>query len=181
MKTIFVLLWFWLCSTAQATTMMYLNDVQQAQLSDAVVVARIGSAHTAPHPDYPTIMTDTTIIVEEVLFGQAPTELQLRQIGGTYQEKTLYIPGDARLKYDERVVLFLNENNGQWYLTALEQSKYTLVKQGRRGLVLSRTLNDGFVLRDASGQLRPYTPPNKPPETLRSFRLRMRTLKGGAK
>ena len=179
MNTLLIFLWFWLCPPAQATTRYYLDDIQQAQLSDAVVIAHIGEAQTSPHPDYPTLMTETTIIIEEVLLGDAPSSLKIRQMGGEYQGKTLFIPGDARFKYNERVVLFLKENNGHWYLTALEQSKYTLVSQSRRGWVLSQTLGDGFVQRDFSGNLIPYTPPQKPPEPLTQFRTRMRTLRGG--
>ena len=179
MKTLFIFLWFWLCPVAEATTLFYLDDIQQAELSDAVVVARIGTAQTSPHPDYPTIMTETTIIIEEILLGHAPSELKIRQIGGRYQGKTLFVPGDAQFKYNERVVLFLNEKNGHWYLTALGQSKYSLVSQSRKGWVLSQSLGDGFVQRAPSGELVPYTPPQKPPEPLTRFRARMRSLRGG--
>ena len=182
MFSLFFFLWSWIVPVSQATTMFYLNDSQQASLSDAVVVAQIGTSKTSPHPDYPTIMTETTILVEEVLLGEAPSTLQIRQIGGKYNGKTLYLPGDARLELGSKVVLFLNQENGTWYLTALDQSKYDLENRGRMGWILKKRYHDGMVYQDEKGKLRPFTPPTTPPiQSLRNFRAKMRTLKGATK
>ena len=69
--------------------------------------------------------------------------VQLTQAGGTIGERTLFIPGDARLKQGERCVFFLNEEAGSWYLTALQQSRYLLVPDARRGTLMQRQLEVG--------------------------------------
>ena len=167
---------------AQATTMFYLNDTQQANLSDAVVIAHIGTAKTSPHPEYPTIMTETTIIVEEVLFGEAPKTLHIRQLGGTYNGKTLYIPGDAKFETGTRVVLFLNKENDTWFLTALEQSQYELEKKGRLGWILKKKYHEGLVYQNTKGHIVPYVPPiHKPFQSLTHLRSKLRAIERGAK
>ena len=182
MFSLLFFLWSWLLPPVHATTMLYLDDAQQASISDAVVVAQISTSKTGPHPDYPTIMTETTILVEEVLLGSAPTTLQIRQIGGTYNGKTLYLPGDARLELGSKVVLFLNQENGTWYLTALDQSKYDLENRGRMGWVLKKRYHDGLVYRNEKGNILPFTPPTTPPlQSLTNFRAKMRAFKGDKK
>ena len=70
------------------------------------------------------IETHTKLHLEEVLYGSLSPKInqsgvvQLTQAGGTIGERTLFIPGDARLKQGERCVFFLNEEAGSWYLTA---------------------------------------------------------------
>ena len=176
------LLFLW-GARADATTAYHVTDVEQAELSTAVVIAQISTSTTRPHPNHQSIMTETNIVVEEVLYGKAPSHLNIRQIGGTLHGKTLYLPGDARLKEGERCVLFLHAQNGVWYLTALEQSKYRLVPQGRLGWTLERNLSEGLVTRDQSGALAPYVePPKAPIKRLADFRLELKKLqKGGGK
>ena len=163
-----------------ATSMYYINDVQQAQLSDAIVIATIGSARTTPHPQYNSIMTETQITVQEVIMGEAPKNLRIRQMGGTWQGKTLFVPGDAKLIEGQKVILFLNEQEGNWYLTALEQSKYDLQKHNRLGWIVKRTLHEGVLTRDKNGALVPFKPVQpKPFRTLQEFKETLR--KGGIK
>jgi hypothetical protein len=154
-----------------ATSMYYIDDVQQAQLSDAVVIAKIGSAQTKPHPQYKSLMTETEIMVEEIIIGNAPKFLKIRQMGGTMNGKTMVVPGDAKLEAGSKVVLFLNEQDGTWYLTALEQSKYNLEQHHRLGWIMKRALHEGILTRDTNGALIPFKPVQpKPFLTLNEFR-----------
>jgi len=163
--------------SAQATTALYVTDVEQAELSTAVVVARIGEADVGLHPKWQRIVTRTEILVDEVLAGHAPAALEIEQMGGTLLGETLYVPGDARFRVGERCVLFLRQVDGEWFLTAMEQSKYRLV-QARQGELLERSLSDGIVVRDAAFQLQPYREaPVKPIKTLGSFRSLMKSIK----
>ena len=163
---------------SSATTMFHVSDLEQAQKSDAVVIATIGTAKTGPHPNKKSIMTETNILVEEVLAGNAPRFLTIRQMGGTLNGKTMYVPGDARLNEGKKVVLFLHEENGHWYLTAMEQSKYELSHHARLGWVMKRELHGGLVVRTSEGRLAPFKPPKKKPiQTLTEFKNTLR--KGG--
>jgi hypothetical protein len=172
------LFFLFLFAPAFATSMYYVDDRQQAQLSDAVIIATIGDSQTKPHPQYKSIMTETEILVEEIITGHAPTFLKIRQMGGTIDGKTMYVPGDAKLKRGTKVVLFLNEEGGNWYLTALEQSKYELEKHHRLGWIMKRTLHEGILTRDQNGALVPFKPVQpKPVLTLTEFRAQL--TKGG--
>ena len=169
-----------LCS-AWATTALHVTDLEQAGLSTAVVVVTVGAAEVAKHDRYETIVTRTTLRVEEVLYGSAPVELELQQIGGTIGEKTVHIPGDAVFKRGERCVLFLRQHDGRWYLTAMEQSKYRLVEDPRFGLLMERKLGDGIVTRDEQGSLVGYVEPiQRPIKRLESFRAQLARLSAGA-
>ena len=166
---------------AHATTAYHVTDIEQAKLSSAVVVARIGVSKTQKHTTYQSIMTTTEIFVDEVLYGAAPSTLHIQQMGGTLNGKTLYLPGDARFKVGEKCVLFLYEKNGRWFLTALEQSKYRLISQNRLGLVMERNLSEGIVTRDTNGKLVPYQKPQQAPiKRLVEFRKQLHTLQKGA-
>jgi len=166
-------------STSMATTMFHVTDTEQAKTSDAVVIATIGSATTSRHPNKKSIMTETNILVEEVLLGHAPTFLTIRQMGGTLNEKTMYVPGDAHLTEGSKVVLFLNEESGTWYLTAMEQSKYELSHHHKMGWLMTRELHGGLVVRTSQGALAPFKPTQeKPFQRLSEFRVTMK--KGGA-
>ena len=165
-------------SFASATTMFHVSDIEQARQSDAVIVATIGTSKTAIHPNKKSIMTETNIFVEEVLTGNAPRFLTIRQIGGTLDGKTMYVPGDARLSEGSKVVLFIHEENGQWYLTAMEQSKYDLQHHKRLGWVMKRELHGGLVVRTSEGRLAPFKPQKqKPIQTLSEFKKSLK--KGG--
>jgi len=160
--------------------MLYVTDVEQALQSDAVVVATIGQAVISPHPTYNTVMTETSIQIDEIITGNAPTPLTIRQIGGTINGKTLYVPGDARFKNGEKVVLFLNSHDGIWYLTAMEQSKYNLQKHPRFGWIMTRDLHEGLLTKASSGGLVPYKPiTNKPFLSLTDFKKKLQ--RGGVK
>ena len=164
-------------SSSTATTMFHVSDLEQAKNSDAVVIATIGSAQSGPHTDRKSIMTETNIFVDEVIAGNAPKFLKIRQMGGTHNGKTMYVPGDARLVEGTKVVLFLHEEGGQWYLTAMEQSKYDLSHHPRLGWVMKRELHGGLVVRTSTGRLAPFKPQKqKPIQTLSDFKT---TLKKG--
>ena len=46
-------------SPSIATTMFHVSDLEQAQNSDAVVIATIGVGQTGEHPNKKSIMTET--------------------------------------------------------------------------------------------------------------------------
>ena len=175
MRLLFIFsLFLWPIPQAQATTMFFVDDATQAKQSDAVVIATVGTAQTRSTET--SILTETQIIVDEVLSGYAPHALSIIQTGGTYEGKTLYFPGDARLQEGQKVVLFLTEEGGKWYLTALEQSKYDLEKHPRLGWIMKRKLNEGLVVRDSEGHLVPYKPTQKKPFVfLSDFRKQIAT------
>ncbi len=160
-------------SSASATSALYLSEVEQAAQSTAVVVASIGEAKVGVHPKWKRPITTTTVHVQEVIIGKAPAQLTIEQLGGTIDGKTLHIPGDASFRRGERCVLFLRQLDGEWFLTAMQQSKYEL-REERRGTFLRRSLSEGLFVWGRDG-LQPYQePPTRPLSTLDDFRSRLR-------
>ena len=163
-------------STAHATSAIYLTDTDQARLSTAVVVATVAKVQVEAHPTY-RIVTRTTLKVDEVLFGQAPKDVRIEQIGGTLDGVTVYVPGDATFEAGEQCVVFLRKVDGGWYLTAMEQSRYALQKRPRVGTTMHRELHTGLFKRDEQGKLVEFTEaPDRPIKILSSFRTKLAAL-----
>lgn len=148
---------------AQATSALYVTDSQQAQLSTAVVVATVGEARASMSERYHQAITRTGVEVEEVLYGAAPPRLTVEQFGGTVGDRTWYVPGDARLEEGQRCVLFLRQVDGEWFLTAMEQSKYELRETAGLGATMHRTLSGGIFVRDDALKLVEYREPAERP------------------
>jgi len=139
-------------SSAYATSALRLDDVEQARISTAVVVATVGEARQALHPDWGRPVTFTTVRVEEVLRGDAPASLEIQQLRGERDGQVSRIPGDPELAAGERCVLFLRLERGDWFLTALGQSRYRIVREGDQerlvhdvGLALFERTDDGSL------------------------------------
>lgn len=145
----------WAVQDAHATTAVYLSEVEHASLSDAIVLGTLGAQRTERDPVTGRIWTYTIVRVDKPLYGAAPAELEVSQIGGTLGTETLHIEGDATLAPGEAVCLFLRHVEGRWYLTALEQSKYSLVPS-LDGMLLERSLGGGLFLRGEQGELTPF-------------------------
>ena len=163
---------------ASATSALYLSDVEQAAESTAVVIARVGEARQAVHPEWQRPLTHTTIEVEEVLVGKAPANLTIEQLGGVLDGQVHYVPGDAVLKAGERCLLFLRNVDGGWFLTAMQQSKYELL-EGERGTFVKRAFFEGLFVNTPEG-LKPFAPPRKRPvQLLSDLREKFRRAFGG--
>jgi hypothetical protein len=164
-------------SDAQATTALFLTDSEQAELSTAVVIASVGAQRVGFNENLKTTVTRTRLEVLEVLSGAAPPTVEIEQVGGQLGERFVSLPGDAKLVPGELCVLFLFKNSQGWYLTALQQSKYSL-SRGKDGVrTLSRKLGDGIVRRDSKGHLVPAsTSERRSTTSLEDFRLLLKTL-----
>lgn len=140
---------------AQATTAVYLTEVEHAQSSDAIVLARIGEQRVDRDPATGRILTHTVVHVEKPLMGTPPVAFEVHQMGGRIGDEVLYLPGDATLTPGEDVLLFVRQVEGRWFLTALQQSKYSVIPS-LDGLVLERDLEGGLFLRGQNGELTPF-------------------------
>ncbi len=161
-----------------ATSALYFTDAEQARLSSAVVVATVAGARQAVHPEWQRPLTFTTLRVDEVLYGDAPKQLEIEQIAGTIDGITTRIPGDALFESGERCVLFLRHVDGGWYLTSLGQSKYELVP-APGGPVLHRELAMALYTRDDRGRLHAYEEPPRRPRSLTDLKAELAALEQG--
>ena len=144
-----------LIPTASATTALYLSEVEQATGSDAVILAIVGEQRVDRNPDSGRLYTHTTLHMSKSLMGETPEQFEVHQMGGRMGEEVLQIAGDATLVPGEQVCVFVRQVDGQWYLTAMEQSLYTVVPS-LDGLLLERELTSGLFLRTKGGDMTPW-------------------------
>lgn len=114
-------------SLAQATVVVPLSLADQVGRADIIVRARVGQMQSAYVADRGTILTWTELTITDVMKGQTPSTLMLRQMGGTADGQTMLVPGDAHLRTGDDVVLFLRSdpNGGEnVFLLSLAQSAY---------------------------------------------------------
>jgi hypothetical protein len=122
---------------AHATTMIYVSIPALYQKSDVVVRGTVES-HRSFWGERGQLFTDWTVRVDEVLHGRPQLRVVVRQLGGEIGEARAQIPGDAELRDGENVVLFLVEQSGLHYLTALGQAKLSFGADGKLNRDLSR-------------------------------------------
>ena len=161
-----------------ATTVLKYSDAEQARISTAVVIATVGKAESSIHPTWGRPITLTTLQIEETLYGEAPATVRIEQLMGEMDGIYSMIPGDAELREGERCVFFLRAEKGRWYLTALGQSKYAIVKT-KDGDILERDMEMAFVERGADGKLH-STEKDSGTQTLGTFRKTIRSMSSKA-
>jgi hypothetical protein len=155
---------------AGATSALYLSEKEQAVQSTAVVVARVFERTPIDVEVHRRPMQQTRLLIDEVLYGQAPHEVELVQIGGTRDGISTTLPGDGVLHKGDRAVLFLRQEQGKWYLTALGQSVYYLVERNNQ-THLAQDLQLNLYKRDTNDNLKKYQPEHKTKFTLEAMRL----------
>ena len=109
---------------SDATTMIYADLEQLTDLSDYVVHGVVVDQRVF-YGDFGNISTQWTVAVEETWHGESHEIVQFTQFGGTLDDRTLYVPGDAQFELGEEVVVFLmGDEPTDLYLVAMGQSRY---------------------------------------------------------
>jgi hypothetical protein len=154
--------------SAEATSALAFTVPEMARLSAAVVVGAVGPARQEVHPTLRRPVTATTVRVEQVLAGVAPASLEVRQWRGTLDGRSSAIPGDPSLEPGARAVFFLRNVDGEWFLTALSQSVFTLGTEADPRL--DRSVELALFLRTPNGDLTRLAEPLPAPRTLSALR-----------
>lgn len=128
---------FFSFSTAYATVMVFMDIEALASQSDVIVHARIGESRTYVDPSDEQVVTDTQLHVIRTVKGEHQRELTVQQWGGEYQGSIYRVPGDARLREGEEVVVFMHTGGRDGlYLTAMAQSVYRVIRDDKTVRVL---------------------------------------------
>ncbi len=144
-----------MADSAHATTAVYLSEVEHALESDAVILATVGEQRVDRDPATGRLFTHTAVHLQKSLYGDAPVDFEVHQMGGRLGDEILRLPGDATLIPGEAVCLFVRQVDGFWYLTALQQSKYSVIPS-LDGTLLERDLDEGLFHRSKVGPMRPF-------------------------
>ncbi len=137
-------------SNAAATVMRYADMARLIEISDVIVHGTITEQKTIFDKDRGHIVTNTTLKVKHAFLGDVTQSVRFQQWGGTFEDTTSYIPGDAHFEKNEEVVLFLRrgyDGDNKLYLSALSQAKYKVHRTNSGEAVISRDLSElSFVL-----------------------------------
>ena len=160
---------------AHATSVVALDPIEQAAESTAIVQAVVGEAVQVS--DRGEGFTHTQLVVTDVLAGNAPSTVTIRQQKGIRADGAkFYVIGDAELTPGETVVAFVRDVGESWWaLTALNQSVWHVAEDGS----VARTF-DGLEMyvRTPNG----VVPSNESPmdfETLNALKAEARELTCG--
>jgi len=163
--------------SAHATSVVALDLAELARASDALVLATVGES--TPADQRGRVRTDTTLQGERVLGGEAPRALSVRQASGQRGDIFYGVPGDAALQRGQRVVAFVREVRGQWYLTALAQSVWYVDGKGDDAAIRRDLSGLSLFRRDARGRTVPADESLPAPDTLGALQTACRDLTFG--
>ncbi|MCB9526232.1 MAG: hypothetical protein H6702_23040 [Myxococcales bacterium] len=165
---------------AHATIVQQLAVEQMAREADVVVHGKVTHRSSAWNAEKTRIYTVTEVQVIDPVKGPhaAGATIRIRQLGGTVDGITQSIVGNARLRADEEVVLFLDYDTekGLHYVVGMAQGKFAVDR--REGpAVVARDLA-GLALADldkggVTGLQHPKAGPQKGPE-LDAFKARIK-------
>ena len=112
-------------SAARATTMVSLSMDQLTQASSDIVRARVVNQSSEWNASHTQIVTITTMGVSETLKGNAPSTIQIRQLGGRVGNMMVVIPGDITFRPQREYILFLEPARDATYnVVGMSQGAY---------------------------------------------------------
>jgi hypothetical protein len=112
-------------SPARATTMVSMSMEQLTQASSLIVQARVVNQVSEWNPTHTQIVTTTTLAVSQTIKGNAPSTVQVRQLGGTVGNMAVFVPGDVAFRPQGDYVLFLEPADGSSYhVVGMTQGAY---------------------------------------------------------
>lgn len=164
---------------AHATSVVLLDLETHLSESSAVVEATVGSQETSIDFESNKPVTDTTLQVVDVVYGDAPSELSVRQLKGKVGNIELHFPGAGDLVPGSRILVFLVHAEGHWWLTALAQSVFEVSGKGEDALAV-RSLDElHLFIRDPDLGVLPIGPLKESPTKLEDLKTRVRVIGGG--
>ncbi|MGC6416004.1 MAG: hypothetical protein ACON3Z_02685 [Bradymonadia bacterium] len=148
-------------SAAEAATVKWMPIGQLAQTSDAIVVARVEAVSSQLDGKQRAVRTRIKLNVTQRLKGLVETgTLWLEQLGGIVGEGESRIeqrvPGQAKFRKGERVLVFLQRIAGRWVVNGLSQGKFELLgAPSSPGVLFAHrdTSHLNFVMRPAAVEL----------------------------
>lgn len=165
--------------SAEATLLVYRSLDQQIQEAARIVRGRVLSKTSFIYKGNGHIYTDIKLQVTETLKGSAPTELTVRQLGGTIGERTTLIAGAARFTAGEEVVVFLapEKQAGFLFIQDFGAGKFTVFFHEGRTLLRREVEGLAFYRHTSNPVDRIQTPiMSERPLDLDALRVRVRSF-----
>ena len=164
-----------MCSAASGTTIRALSPADRVREAATVVRGTVLARTAVWSDDKSRIYTDSVVWVDEVIAGQpAGPTITVRQIGGTIGDISMLVPGVARIRRGEEVVLFLRTDGTRYYLVGMAQGKYGIRTHHGRKVVSQDTSGLTLLRVRRAGPVGP--PPGRGPLTLDALRRSTQSL-----
>ena len=141
--------------------------------STAVVEVVVGAHRTSFDASTLRPVTDTRVTVVEHVWGHAPSTFDVRQLKGKVGDVELLFPGSGELTEGARLLLFLVEAEGHWWLTALAQSVYEVSGVGPDAMAVRQLDELNLFIRDPDLGVIPVGKLESPPTRLADLKARI--------
>ncbi len=139
---------FSLSATAAVLVYRPLDDL--VRNADAVVHATVLSSKSFQAEEEGRIYTRHTLLVSEYLKGEGAKEVTVVTLGGELEEIGQIVPGEARFKVGEEVVLCLRKATGTDFVVLnMTQGKFRVEKKADGPTLVQDTKGALFLGRDS--------------------------------
>ncbi len=137
---------------ARATTLVYDNDGELAEQSEAVVLGKVVDVGSEYVPETHGVRTRVRIRVDTVVAGRADgNSVELTELGGEVAELSEKVFGVPSYRVGERVLVFLQrDRHGRLHTTGLSAGKYTVQANPGGAWVARRDYRGASLLRPRS-------------------------------
>jgi hypothetical protein len=139
-----------------ASTFVAMEPAELVAASRAVVQGEVLEVYSFWNQDGTAVLTEARVLVEEVVAGQAPSEVVVRTFGGRVGDYVLEAHGFPTFEAGQRLLLFLHDApDGSLRVTGYRLGEYQVIR-GAGGELLARpTLEAGVRLLHADGRQAP--------------------------
>ena len=155
---------------AAVTIEMPLDDL--IRNADAVVHGTVKVSKSFREQGDSRINTEHTIEVKEYLKGAGETRIKVRTLGGEVGDFGQLVPGEARFKQDEEVVLCLVKDKEAYVVLSLAQGKFRVDRPEGKEPVLVRDYS-GLLFVGEKGFSKPKPTRTIPFRTMRELILKV--------
>lgn len=158
---------------AAASTFVAMDTAELVAASDAVIQGEVLEVYSFWNQDGTAVLTEARVLVDEVVAGQAPSEVVVRTFGGRVGDYVLVAHGFPTFQEGQKVLLFLQRAPDQSLRVAgYRLGQYHLIPDERGELIARPTLDPGIQL------LRPDGTPAPRPEavSLETFKNQIRAF-----
>lgn len=160
---------------AMAASIVARTVVELTELSTLVVEARVVSQESF-EDGTGGIMTRTTVEVADYLKGSGPDELDIHQVGGSFQGRVMTLHGDLQMRPGEHLVLFLRSAEGALWPTLLGWSAFVVQGEGPEASITRPSADLALHIEGVGGRLEPVSPHDiSTPPTLGALAAEIRT------
>lgn len=145
---------------ASASTFVAMDTAQLVAASEAVVQGEVAEVYSFWNQDGSAVMTEARVLVDEVVSGQAPSEVVVRTFGGRVGDYVLEAHGFPTFQEGQKVLLFLQRAEDQTLrVTGYRLGEFRLAT-GRGGEMIAHpTLERGVQLLFEDGTPAPRPQP----------------------